>query len=78
MKDGETDNTTDEFEVAKMFRVDTGVRVDLKSVVVVSRVFEETVERVEHFVRQQEEEFSERMLVMTSFGDQHTYLERPP
>ena len=42
-----------------MFRVDARVRIDLKSIVVVGRVFEKAVERIEHFVRQQEKELSE-------------------
>jgi hypothetical protein len=40
------------------------VWVDLESVVVVCRVFEQTVEWVEHFVRQQEEELSVILLAM--------------
>ena len=41
-----------------MFRVDARVRIDLKGIVVVGRVFEKAVERIKHFVRQQEKEFS--------------------
>jgi hypothetical protein len=35
------------------------MRIDLKGVVVVSGVFEKTVEGIEHFVRKEEEKFSE-------------------
>jgi hypothetical protein len=42
----------------EMLGVDVGVGVDLEGVVVDGRVLEEAVERVEHLVRQQEEELS--------------------
>ena len=58
MENRQSNNSPDEFEVVEVFRVDTRVRVDLKSVVVVSGVFEQTIERVEHFMRQEEEEFA--------------------
>lgn len=58
MEDCQTDDTSDEFEVIKMFRVDAGVRVDLKGIVVVSGIFKKTIERIEHFMRQKEEELS--------------------
>lgn len=44
-------DSTNEFEVVEMFGIDSGVRIYLKGVVVVRGVFEETVERIEHFVR---------------------------
>lgn len=50
VEDGQTNDSPNEFEVIEMFRVNAGVRVDLEGVVVVRRVFEEAVERVEHFV----------------------------
>jgi hypothetical protein len=58
VEDSETENTADEFEVVQVFRVDATVRVDLQGIVVMCRVLEQAVERIEHFVRQQEEEFS--------------------
>jgi len=64
VEDSQTDNATNELEVSKMFRVDAGVWVNLEGVVVVCRVLEQTVERVEHFVRKQEEELSVMLLVM--------------
>ena len=58
MEDGKANNTTDEFEVSQMLRIDARVRVDLERIVVVRRVLEKTVEGVEHLVREKEEEFS--------------------
>jgi len=54
----ETKASTDELEVVQMLRVDTGCRVNLERIVVMGRVLEETVEWVEHLMRQQEKEFS--------------------
>ena len=58
MEDTETDDSSDELEVVQVLGIDSGVGVDLECVVVVGRVLEETVEGVEHFVRQEEEELS--------------------
>lgn len=58
MENSKTDYTANEFEVIEMLWVDSRVGVDLESVVVVGGVLEQTVEGVEHFVRQEEEEFS--------------------
>lgn len=41
-----------------MFRVDARVRIDLKGIVVVGRVFKKAVERIKHFMRQQEKKLS--------------------
>lgn len=57
MEDGEREDSSDELEVVEMLGVDVGVGIDLKRVVVVRRVLEEAVEGVEHFVREEEEEF---------------------
>ena len=40
MENGKTNNTPYEFEVVEVFRVDAGVRVDLKGIVVMCGVFE--------------------------------------
>lgn len=58
MEDGQTDHPANEFEVVEMFRVDPRVRIDLQRVVVVRRVLKQAIERVEHLVGQEEEEFS--------------------
>lgn len=50
VKDGETNNSTDELEVFKVFRIDARVRIDLESVIVVSRVFEKAIKRIKHFM----------------------------
>lgn len=50
VEDGQTNDTANELEVSKMLRVDAGVRVDLKGVIVVRRVLEQAVEGVEHLV----------------------------
>lgn len=50
MVDGKPDDSTYEFEVAEMFRIDARVRIDLECIIVMGRVFEEAVERIEHFV----------------------------
>lgn len=51
VENGQTDYPANELEVIQMFGVDPRVRVDLKGIVIVGRVFEEAVEGVEHFVR---------------------------
>jgi hypothetical protein len=58
MENGKTDHTTNELEVVEMLGVDARVWIDLKGVVVVGGVFKEAVEGVEHFMGEEEEEFS--------------------
>lgn len=58
MENGKADNAANELEVVEMFGVDTRMRVDLESVIVVGRIFKQTVKRVKHLVREQEEKFS--------------------
>jgi hypothetical protein len=79
MEDGETDHAANEFKVAEMFGVDARVRVNLQGVVVVGGVFEETVEGVEHFVGEEEEELSAMgsVVLMEYIGDV-SYLDKPP
>ena len=78
MENGKTNDATDEFKVVEMFRVDTGMWIDLKSVIIVSGVFEQAVERIEHFVRQQEKEFAASWSVVATLSTKSTYRERPP
>lgn len=52
MEYGKTYHPANELEVVKMLRIDAGMRIDLQGVVVMRRVFEKTVKRVEHLVRQ--------------------------
>jgi hypothetical protein len=58
MKNGKADHPSNELEVVEMLRIDARVWVDLKGVVVVGGVFKETVEGIEHFMGEEEEEFS--------------------
>ena len=51
MEDCKSHNSSNEFEVVKMFWVDSRMGVDLKSVIIVGGVFEKAVERIKHFVR---------------------------
>jgi len=64
VEDGQTNNTSNELEIVQVLRVDAGMRIDLEGVVVVRRVFEQTVERVKHLVREQEEEFTRQTSVI--------------
>ena len=50
MKYRQTNDSANEFEVIEMFGVYAGMRIDLKGIIVVSGVFEQTVEWVEHLV----------------------------
>lgn len=47
-------------EVGEVVWVDGGGRVDLQAVIVLSRVFKQTIHRVEHLVRQEEKPLSVR------------------
>lgn len=50
MEDTETQASSDKFEVIQMLGVDTGCRIDLKGIIIMSGIFEETVEWIEHFM----------------------------
>ena len=80
VEDAETQASPDELEVDQVLRVDTRRRVDLQRVVVVRRVLEQTVEGVEHLVREQEEEFPVRHTseFVPQVSERATHLERPP
>ena len=58
VEDAETQASPDELEVVQVFGVNTRCRVNLQGVVVVGGVLEQTIEWVEHLMREQEEEFS--------------------
>jgi len=45
-----------------MLRIDSRGGFDLESVIVVRGIFKEAVEGIEHFVRQQKEEFPEQAI----------------
>lgn len=79
MIDSKTDDSTNKFKVSEVLRIDPRMWVDLQRIIVVCAVLEETVERIEHFVRQQEEEFSACILAFPSASRYNeTNLERPP
>ena len=52
MEDCETNYPSNKLEVIEMFGVNARVRIDLKGVIVVSRVLEQTIERIKHLMRQ--------------------------
>lgn len=52
MEDSQPEATTDELEVVEMLRVNTRRGVDLEGIVVRGGVLEETVEGVEHLMRE--------------------------
>ena len=58
MEDSQTQASTNKLEVVQMLGVDARGRIDLKGIVVMGWVFKETVEGIEHFMGQEEEEFS--------------------
>lgn len=66
MEDSQTDHTADELEVVEMLGVNTRVRINLQGIIIVGGVFEETVEGIEHFVGEEEEEFTTYGLAMGS------------
>lgn len=50
VEDSQTDHPADELEVIEMLGVHARVGINLQGIIIVGRVFEETVERIEHFV----------------------------
>lgn len=63
MEDGEADYAANELEVVEMLRVYPRMGINLQGIIIVGGVFEETVEGIEHFVREEEEEFTAKLLV---------------
>jgi hypothetical protein len=84
MEDRKADNTADELEVIEMLGVDARVRINLQGIIIVGGVFEKAVEGVEHFVREKEKEFTEKVSVaqrkksLGEEGKRSAYRERPP
>lgn len=58
MENRQTNHTPNESKIVQMFRIDPGVRVDLEGVVVVCRIFEQTVKWVKHLMREKEKKLS--------------------
>ena len=59
MEDSQTQASTYKLEVVQMLGVDARGRIDLEGIVIMSGIFKETVEGIEHFMGQEEEEFSD-------------------
>lgn len=81
MEDGQADDPADEFEVVKVLRINTRVGINLQGVVIVRGIFEETIERIEHFVGKKEEEFTAQELagnILEKLIIWDPYRERPP
>lgn len=81
MEDGQADHTTNKLEVVQVLRVHAGVRINLQGIIIVGGVFEETVEGVKHFMREEEEEFTAHISNQPVTKDKikkKTYRERPP
>lgn len=79
MEDGQADHTTNKLEVVQVLRVHARVRINLQGIIIVGGVFEETVEGVEHFMREEEEEFTALVSNQRVIKFQNrTYRERPP
>lgn len=79
MEDSQTDHSADELEVIEMLRVHARVGINLQGIIIVGGIFKETVEWIEHFMREKEEEFTRMVSTKeTSFDPLETYRERPP
>lgn len=63
VEDSQTNHSADELEVIEMLGVHARVGINLQGVIIVGGVFEETVERIEHFVGEEEEEFTRQVSI---------------
>jgi hypothetical protein len=63
MENSQTDHSADELEVIEMLGVHARVGINLQSIIIVGGVFEETVEGIEHFVGEKEEEFTGKVSI---------------
>jgi hypothetical protein len=63
MEDSQTDHSADELEVVEMFGVHARVGINLQGIIIVGGVFEKAVERIEHFVGEEEEEFTVKISI---------------
>jgi hypothetical protein len=62
LENGEADHAPNELEVVKMLRVNARVWVDLKGVLFIAANFKEAVGGIEHFMGEEEEEFSAKSI----------------
>lgn len=58
MEDRQTNDTANKLEVVQMLWINAGMRIGLQGIIIVSGIFEETVEGIEHFVGEKEEKFT--------------------
>ena len=79
MENGQSHYSANKLEVIKMLWIDPRMRIDLQCVIVVRRIFKQTIERIEHLVGEKEEKFPE-VRSERSIDQIHCciHLERPP
>lgn len=58
VEDRQANNAADKLEVVQMFWINAGMRIGLQGIIIVGGIFEETVERIEHFVGEEEEKLA--------------------
>jgi hypothetical protein len=63
VEDSQTNHSADELEVIEMLGVHARVGVNLQGIIIVGGVFEKTVEGIEHFMREEEEEFTNKVSI---------------
>lgn len=81
VEDRQAETTSYELEVVEMLWVDPGGGVDLQRIVVVRRVLEQPVRRIEHLVRQQEKPFSAAIVLahtLHTHNEDDTHRDTPP
>lgn len=59
MENGQTHYPANKLKVIKMLWIDSRMRVDLQCVIVVRRIFKQTVKRIKHLMGEKEEKFPE-------------------
>jgi hypothetical protein len=64
VEDSQTNHSADELEVVEMLGIHARVGVNLQGIIIVGGVFEKTVERIEHFVGEEEEEFTRKVSLL--------------
>ena len=79
VEDAETQAATNELKLVQVLGVDAGRRVDVEGVVVVRKVLKQTVETVEHLVREQKEvPIGHTLEFIPELSERATHVERPP
>ena len=79
VEDTKTQAATNELKVVQVLRVDAGRRDDVEGVVVVRKVLKQTVEKVEHLMREQKEvPICHTLEFIPELSERATHVERPP